>query len=470
MKKKLSLFIAALCIMSAVWSQGIFEANLHTVNSIVRVWQENESEREVIIYNEETPWRGGFLLYTVGSATAQHIDLPAGISVKDFEIMGDEVWFCGVKDITLPTGGPAGVVGTFTIPPAFGGSGAVTYCSLNATMGDSYYGVFVTGLSQLDLFQYGSMVVMAMVGDAYIYDEPAKTRSTVVSAYFTPGTPSSCFACALLEKDSTVVFTDIAAMDNVVTAVGTDMNGNKLKAKTFYHNYDFPSMPVIYASIDSICLLNPVGTALITHLGEDRTAVSQYDKMAYTMLHMLDFSTGTAVVTDPTRITVAPPAAYGMPWDMRELRYSSATDNINVLEYGMRPGGSIFETLLWTFPRTVWVPPLAPVKSMNVVTQASMDVDIDGYPVTVGEVSVNGRLDIQSYTPLSLPSQTTGSEVKQEQFIEPDNCMDYEDVDYLQKDPTVLPLPFSEGTCHGNYSTEDYMPSLRLIKFKSICK
>jgi hypothetical protein len=469
MKKKLSLFIAALCMMSAVWSQGIFEANLHTVNSIVRVWHEHESEREVIIYNEETPGQGGFLLYTVGSATAQHIDLPAGISVKDFEIMGDEVWFCGVKDITLPTGGPAGVVGTFTIPPAFGGSGAVTYRSLDATMGDSYYGVYVTGLSRLDLFQYGSMVVMAMVGDAYIYDEPAKTRSTVVSAYFTPGTPSSCFACALLEKDSTVVFTDIAAMDNVVTAVGTDINGKNLKAKTFHQNYDFPSMPVIYASIDSIVFYEPVGKALITHLDGDEVAVSQFDEKAYTMVHMLDFTTGTAVATNQTRYTCSPPVLYSVPWDMRELRYSLATDNISVLEYGMRPGGSIFETLQWTFPRTAW-PAYVPVQSMNVVTQASMDVNIDGRPVTVGEVNISVRLDIQSYTPFSGPQQPIGNGVGQEPLLQPDNCTDYEEVDYYSEPPTVIQLPFSEGTAVKDYMLEIYNPVVTKIKFAPICE
>lgn len=236
---KKTLFICALLAFWAqVSAQGIFESNVSTANSIVRVWHEGEDS--VLIYNEETPGKGTFLLYTVGDATAQKIDMPNKISVKDFEIYDDDVWFCGEKHDAAYPGGRVGVVGTFHIPSAFDGSGNINYTVLNTPIGGAGYDLYVRGLDRLDLFEHGQYIVLAMTGDNFIHDDLAQTRYTVVSAVFNQSA-STWHIDALFNKDSTAVFTDIAALDTIVTAVGT--YGNTQITKSFRKGIFFTSAP-----------------------------------------------------------------------------------------------------------------------------------------------------------------------------------------------------------------------------------
>ena len=463
MKQK-ALILAALLVVMTVpaAAQGIFEANLATGNSIVRVWQ----ERDVVIYNEESTGVGSFLLYTVGTGTAQHIDLPADISVRDFEIMGDEVWFCGrFLDPTRPDG-DAGVVGTFNIPNTFTGATPINYAVTNGWPPPYNYIIHVQGFERLDLFTVGSDLVMAMTGEALLDNDFVKRRSTVVSAVFYPGVPIWEFR-VLYDKDSTAIFTDIAALDNVVTAVGTSVDGTGLIAKSFYKNQWFPALPTVQYYGDSIACSSPIGKALITHLSNDEAAVVQLDERGYTMLHMLDFSTGSAVPTNLTRITDDPNHPYDPEWDLKEIRYSTVTDNISVLEYGVLPGGSPFETLLWTFPRTYWWL-LAPVYTMSTVTQESMDVDIDNHPVTVGKVIASGKLNVQSHV---VPSgQTTPGMAPPNPLMEPDGCTDYDEIDYIKKSPTVLPIFINDDGPTWTFDNLEHQPEVTNIKFTPICE
>ena len=55
---RLFFFVITLLATTTTWTQGIYEANLTTKNSIVRVWQEHN----VIIYNEKTSGIGGLYL------------------------------------------------------------------------------------------------------------------------------------------------------------------------------------------------------------------------------------------------------------------------------------------------------------------------------------------------------------------------------------------------------------------------
>ena len=457
-----------LCVLLAVMTvpaaaQGIYEATVATENSIVRVWQ----ERDVVIYNEESTGVGSFLLYTVGTGTAQHIDLPEDISVRDFEIMDEEVWFCGEKKDNLYPGGHAGVVGTFNIPNTFGGATPINYAVMNAPIGYDGYWVNVESLERMDQFTSSNRSVMVMTGKSHVDLDPIKKRSTVVSA---AQLVSGWVTCALLDKDSTAIFTDIAALDNVVTAVGTSVDGTGLLAKSFYKGIDPPNMPITPNYGDSIACSSPIGKALITHLSDDEAAVVQLDERGYTLLHMLDFATGSAVPTNLTRITDDPNHPYDPEWDLKEIRYSPLTDNISVLEYGVLPGGSPFETLLWTFPRTYWWP-LAPVYTMSIVTQESMDVDIDNYPITVGKVLGSGKLDVQSHVANTIfPGQTTPGETPPDPLMEPDACTDYEEINYIKKEPSVPQVLINNyGPIHI-FQNKTHFPDISEIEFNTICK
>ena len=453
-------------------AQGIYEANLATENSIVRVWPSND--REVIIYNETSSGNGGFLLYTIGSSIAKHIDLPKGISVRDFEIMGDEVWFCGEYNDPNFSSGSCGAVGTFNIPNTFTGNNVINYRTLTTAVGVQGDNVFVTSLARLDLFWYGGFTVMAMVGDSYIYDELTMPRSTVVSAFFSPGGLGSGWwtVCALLDKDSTALFTDIAALDNVVTAVGTAVDGTKLKAKTFYKDLFFPNHPVVSHFGDSIACFDPIGKALIIHTIYDEAAVVQLDVKAYTLLHIFDFASGNAIPTFMTRITDDPQSIYAAPWDMQEVRYNLTSDTINVLEYGVLPGGSTFETLLWTFPRAI-SSTLEPVQPMTLVTQASMDVAIDGHPVTVGEVQSSGLLDIHSFSPglpYINPNDPTPIVAPTEPLLELDACTDYAEIPNNEEEPIVHQIIIDDNGPTWYFDNNEYNPELTEIEFNQICE
>lgn len=446
--------LLALAVAPAA-AQGIYEASLATENSIVRVWQ----ERDVVIYNKEPSGQNGFLLYNIGNTTAQYIDMPDSITVKEFEIVDDEVWFCGECTSVIATTGRAGVVGTFNIPNTFAGTGDINFTAINTNLGYDGYQVFAENLERIDQFSISNNIVAVMTGGAYLYKDPLKKRSTVASAVRMGS--SSWIVCVLLDKDSTAIFTDIAALDNVVTAVGTRTDNYDLIAKSFFKGLDPPNQPTTPSYGDNISCDKPIGKALITHLDNDEAAVTQLNIKGSTLLHMLDFSTYSAVPTAATRITANPGHIYDTEWDLLEIRYSPQTDNISVLEYGVRPNSPIFETLLWTFPRTTWWPS-APLFPMNTVTQTSMDVDIDNFPVTVGEVTGIGTLDIHSHIP--------GSSIIEEPLMEPDACVKYDEIPLSLDTPSVPMILVNDHGPFQRFPNEIHTPSISEIFFNPICQ
>ena len=457
---KKTLFICALLAFWAqVSAQGIFESNVSTANSIVRVWHEGEDS--VLIYNEETPGKGTFLLYTVGDATAQKIDMPNKISVKDFEIYDDDVWFCGEKHDAAYPGGRVGVVGTFHIPSAFDGSGNINYTVLNTPIGGAGYDLYVRGLDRLDLFEHGQYIVLAMTGDNFIYNDLAQTRYTVVSAVFNQSA-STWHIDALFNKDSTAVFTDIAALDNIVTAVGTHVDGRGLIAKSFYKSLLLPQNPTVSGLCDDILCDSPIDKAVITHTINDQAAIAQFSEKTSTILHRLDFASGVAVPATPTRITSTPPYTYSTPWGMQEIRFSRQYRAINVLEYGIDPTGITFKTLLWTFhlSPTAWT--LAPLQPFTIVRQASMDVNINKRPVTVGMALGSSNLDVHGFHP--------GSSSITDPLIEPDGCTEYQEIPFYSTTPSVQQFYIDDADVNDIFFNETHQPIVVKINFNQICE
>ncbi len=457
---KKALFICALLAFGVqVSAQGIFESNVSTANSIVRVWHEGEGT--VIIYNKEVSGTGTFLLYTVGNAVARKIDIPSGVSVKDFEIHDKDVWFCGEKSDPAYPGGRAGVVGTFNITSTFNGSGRINYTVLNMPIGGAGYDLYVRGLDRLDLFEHGQYIVLAMTGDNFIHDDLAQTRHTVVSAFFNPSA-QLWHIDALFNKDSTAVFTDIAALNTIVTAVGTHIDGNGLIAKSFYKSLLLPQNPTVSGLCDDILCDGPIGKAVITHTINDQAAIAQFSKKTFTILHRLDFASGVAVPATPTRITSTPPHTYSTPWEMQEIRFSQSNSAISVLEYGIDPAGTTFKTLLWTFhlSPTVWT--LAPLQPFAIVRQASMDVNVNNRPVTVGMSLGSLNMDVHGFHPGTSPVTHP--------LILPDACSDYQEIPFSNTTPTVRPFPIDDIDVDYFFNNSIHHPTTSVINFNQICQ
>lgn len=459
MKKRLLFFIITFLATTATWTQGLYEANLTTKNSIVRVWHDNE----VIIYNEETPGSGYFILYAIGASTAKRIDLPDGFSVKDFEILYNEVYFCGEMPAAYLPSASNGVFGSFNIPNTFNGTGAVSYGSLYWYFDYPNYNMAVEKLKRLDLFINNGHIVMAMTGDSYLYGDPTEKRSTVVSAYYRIiGLIPSWDVYALMDKRGSVKYTDIAALNDVVTAVGSSVNGTGLIAKTFYKYDDFPAQPINQYQADSIDCQNPMGKALITHTMHNEAAITQLDYKAFTLLHLMNFSTGTAVPTAPTRTTDLLGYTFASPWDLHEIRFNHATSNINILEYGILPGSSVFETLLWTFHHAFGIIPLAYAEPISSERQVSFDVDIDSRPVSVGETSWSNTLDIHShilwttFAPYLIPT--------------PDNCNESTKINQKENNPTIRQIFVDEQPYNLTPEEEIYTPHVTEIDITPKCE
>lgn len=458
---KKAIFICSLFVIMGfhALSQGIWETSLTTKNSIVRVWK----DRNVIIYNEESPGNGCFILYTVGASSAQHIDLPDGISVKDFEIMYNDLYFCGEMPALYLPGGRNGVMGRFNIPYTFNGTGSIKYGSLYGFFNYPYYNMGVECLNRLDLFITNGHIVMAMTGDAFIHADPTQKRSTVVAAYpATLGYYNVWNTYALMDKIGSAKYTDISVLDDVITAVGNRMDGTGLIAKTFYKYDDFPAHPVNQYYADSIDCLDPMGKALIFHTMYNEAAITQLDFKASTLLHLMDFSTGTAVPTAPTRATALPGYTYTSPWELHEIRFSHATSNINILEYGILPGSSIFKTLLWTFHHATGIIPLAYVEPISTERQVSFDVDIDSRPVSVGENLWNNTLDFHSHifwtnaAPVLVP--------------EPDNCNEPDIIDQREINAKIRQVLIDEDAFYLTPEEILYHPTVTEIEFNQICE
>ena len=458
---KKTLFICALLAFGAqVSAQGIFESNVSTANSIVRVWQ----DEEVLIYNQDGLTKGSFLLYDIGASSAKQIDLPNGILVKDFEILYGDVFFCGVMPNSITIGGNIGVVGNFNITNTFNGTGDINYAPLSWYFDYPNYNMIVESLNRLDLFIDSGRIVMAMTGNSYLYGDSTEKRTTVVSAYLVPSTtpPSIWRAYALMDKKGSAIYTDIAVLDDMVSVVGTSINGTGLLTKTFHKRSNLPYQPIIQYQADSIVFQNPRGKPLITHTHYNEAAITDLDLKAFTTLHLIDFSTGASVPSAPTRATPMPGYTYNSTWGMHEIRYNYATDNISILEYGILPGSSIFETLLWTFHHATGIITWAYVEPINTEKLVSMDVDVNSRPVSVGEDVLNNALDIRSHIFWTNAAPYLNPE--------PDNCNKQTQTSQWEEFPMIHQILVDEFPFQHLFVNETHTPQVKRIRIANKCE
>ena len=307
-------------------------------NSIIR----SVDDEHVLIYTQPVVDSGYFILYKRSDNTALAISLPIKWEIRDVRIHnGDEAYFCG-------TDGSRGLIGMFDIPQFFFGNVGINY----TTFGWSWLGyVWPTDLKRLDLYEDGTQVHMAMTGSSIWHIRHQLPATTVMSAYFDG---SNWNWVGYPNKDLYMQFTDVACLDDIIVAVGTDRDGTGCYMKTFEKLPEFPKYPLDINHMTELNYDDPQGTVLVTHRLDNTAILSQFNRGTSgigTVFHQVPFSPSSGL---PTMTLIdtwrsSPPATlpFGSMWQMLELNWD--VDNAWLLqkaEYAVSPVSGIADWLL----------------------------------------------------------------------------------------------------------------------------
>ena len=307
-------------------------------NSIIR----SVDDEHVLIYTQPVVDSGYFILYKRSDNTALAISLPIKWEIRDVRIHnGDEAYFCG-------TFGGSGLVGMFNIASVFAGTDSINYFLCDWTS-NNY--VLPTDLKRLDLYDEGGYVNMAMTGSSIWHISHWLPNTTVMSAYLNG--LSWEYVC-YPNKDLYMQFTDVACLDDIIVAVGTDDNGTGCYIKTFEKLSEFPKYPLDINHVAELNYDDPQGTVLVTHRSDNTAILSQFNRGTSgigTVFHQVPFSPSSGL---PTMTLIdtwrsSPPATlpFGSMWQMLELNWD--VDNAWLLqkaEYAVSPVSGIADWLL----------------------------------------------------------------------------------------------------------------------------
>ena len=227
MKRSFAL-IVTLLLSTAIAAAQVQEFQIGAQqNSIIRT----VDDEHVLIYTQNADNQKYFLLCKRGSNTAQAFQVPNLWEVRDVRIHnGSDAYFCG-------TNGVVGMVGMFNINSLFSGTEPLNY-SFFSWSPAGY--VLPTDLKRLKLYEVGGRVNMAMTGSSLWNIAALVPNTTVVSACLNGG---GWDVVSYINKDMEMAFTDVACLESVIVAVGTDSNGEERHLITFEKTTGFPQFP-----------------------------------------------------------------------------------------------------------------------------------------------------------------------------------------------------------------------------------
>lgn len=108
-------------------------------------------------------------------------------------------------------------MGTFNVKEVFFAGDSVSYVWCNSNTTYTNYTIHVSDFTKLDINRTATGISLALIGDAVIDPQYNLNRTVPTSVEFTPGGWKFTY---FYNKDGTIHYTDIACLDNVVTAVG----------------------------------------------------------------------------------------------------------------------------------------------------------------------------------------------------------------------------------------------------------
>ena len=316
-------------------------------NSIARTINEGTA----IIYSQKSATQGCFIL--TSDAVALYFDLLPGMLVNDFEVddLGN-AWFCGEL-----SGSP--MVGTFPIATTFAGTTNVQCGTYDSA---SNHPVFLRSINRMDVAKMGGIRFPIAVGEGI----PNTTNPTSdIIGVVLSADPTLSQGYMGYDKTLTVRYTDIAALDNIIVAVGTSQSGNGSFAKTFVSNIQFPQLPFFRDYVYKLsCVSLRTQAMLVAKQKGDIATSAQYVKNGYGVSNaILDFSPAGMLNSVQAMETTNPlplPAGYSpSKLEIRDIRYSSRLDKTLVLHRGyhsqsvLSPTAFSVDSWLVPFPTTL---------------------------------------------------------------------------------------------------------------------
>lgn len=375
MKKNILLIISMLVCATTSMAQ-VQEFNISAQNnSIIR----SVKGDSVLVYTEESPGNGYFLLYRDGDPTAQAFQLLPGynVQVRDVRIHdGKTAYFCGTMNPGLYN---YAVVGQFNIADVFSGTGTVQW--------DMFHWMsnllLASDLTRLDLFECHDTVCMAMTGKSY-YDMSWMMPSTTVASAWFDGT--HWYKYAHLNKLEKMRFTDVASVDRMILAVGTSEYDTGGFVKPFRKTPDFPMHPVSTNTTTGLSYRSPVGEVLVDHVSRDSVVIAHFDKASgmNVVLHLFTLnSAGVPQVPIKTwDVPLSSTSVFGSGEKLHELKSVGGTAYLlHTGEYSASAYPTMRDWLLYldyiNYPPAFGFAVVTPLKLWNplIGRQRSMDTE-----------------------------------------------------------------------------------------------
>ena len=393
LKKMLFAFwLIAHCFFS-VAQVSVFN-NVPSCKSIVRP----VDEERTLVYNQLSSTTGQFILHS--SSWTRSFQFPYELVVNDFEIDGGQrAWFCGLlKEVP--------VVGYFDINATFSGTEPVVVAVCDTLTTRRFL-----SFDRMDIVRIDSIrIALAIVGTMHISATDTCVYPAVFAADFISGS-TSWRIWAGYNYDRNVWYTDIAALDSLVIAVGTDSLGQGCYVKTYMRTPDFVSHPCQFHVVDRLYSTPSEGNVLITKSGAMSASTVQYIQGRNSFLnHQINLSACFCRIMD-VHSTVYK-NAYLLPTGfdttnmrLQELRYNPAQDYSLLLHKGYHSTSPAtgFALSSWLVALDAPQPRAYRLDNGN---EYSLGVFYagPGTPITSGTNYVYNRLDL-FYHDISVPNR-----------------------------------------------------------------
>lgn len=427
--------------MAGLWSRAeaqVYESSvLSGQGQIVR----RASVKEELVYMKDANDMGCFVLVENGGMV--WFELLKGMDVKDFEMDGNMVYFCGSM-------GSHALVGLFDYDKVFRQGGAYEYVLCNSTTTIENYYVHVDEFSRLDYFYDNGTLNLALIGSGVIDHFLFLNRTLVTSVNISGSTWNFHY---YYNKDGLIRYTDIACLDSVVVAVGTDSNGYHCTAKAFVQQQNFPLYFLGGATAQRINFTGHGTEPLITRVGVDMAVVTHYiDNHITTVAHRLAFNpvTGDATPYEPSLHYTYHSTLPMNYFQMYDLRNDHIGQYVYVMEYSDMGTATMTNNVL-QIPK-IGSPTSLPVIEAPVGRQVSFDCNR----------MISPRFALAGYG-------TGGALRVYYNMLPPSQCMPDTQMTVIYGMPTIRKVMSNPEAPHFPYQPQDEIPSIHKDSMTNIC-